>query len=297
MAGAAANKKPAAAQEAETQQVVPVKSGVPAEFMDDLVQDAGKGTSTSQADNLVPLIYILQDQSPQVLKRNPAYIEGAEAGDIWLRNAPDPITKEMDFIPVHFSKDVVEWKPRNTGGGYVARHAFLPEDNEEIDKLAARLGAQKKALDPQLPDRFTQVMPSGNELVETRYHTGFVVRDGGLLIPFVMPLSSTGHTFSKGWMFKMNQKMVNPTTKAATWASIYHIKTQERSNASGNWFMFEVDDGKWLWDFFDDKQRVADVLLACRALHQAFETGEQKPDMPEQEASATGGTARAEEHI
>src|SRR5258708_4431967 len=46
------------------------------------------GLSKDQADNLIPFIYVLQPLSPQVMKGDAARIEGAEAGDIWLRNGP-----------------------------------------------------------------------------------------------------------------------------------------------------------------------------------------------------------------
>jgi hypothetical protein len=274
----------------------------PAELMDDLTADAGKGVSTDQADNLVPLVYILQDQSPQVLRRNPAYIEGAETGCIWLRNAPDPIVPGdvgIEVIPCYFSKDVVEWKPRDDGGGFIARHDF--HAGEDIEKLAVRLGATKVMSDPKNPNRIDYILPSGNELVETRYHIVMVVRENGVMMPFVIPLSSTGHTFSKQWMFKYNSKKLPSGKTASSFSSIYRIRTNIKQNASGEWFAFQEDDGQWLWDRFKEEgmDYTKMVLQQCRELHDAFAQGLKQPDMPEDQGSggAAASTADAEQHI
>ena len=49
--------------------------------------DAGRGVSSSADDNIVPIIYLLQANSPATKKSNPNYVEGAVAGDIWKRNS------------------------------------------------------------------------------------------------------------------------------------------------------------------------------------------------------------------
>lgn len=284
--------------------VVSMRNAPPAYLIDDLEADAGKGVSTDQADNLVPLVYILQDQSPQVLKRNPAYIEGAETGCIWLRNAPEPIVPGdvgIEAIPCYFSKDVVEWKPRDDGGGFIARHDFMT--GEDIEKLALRLKATKQ-IDPKNPNRFDWIMPgSGNELVETRYHVVLVVRENGSMQPFVIPLSSTGHTFSRQWMFKYNSKRLPSGKTAASFANVYRIKTGLKNNASGEWFAFQEDDGQWLWDRFKDQGEdyVRLVMQQARDLHDAFASGAKQADAPDDAmgsgAGGTPDTAAAEKHI
>jgi hypothetical protein len=55
---------------AATNKIVPISDALTPAFLADRIKaDAGKGVSSSQADNIVPLIYILQALSPQV---NPA---------------------------------------------------------------------------------------------------------------------------------------------------------------------------------------------------------------------------------
>src|SRR5262249_44679698 len=48
------------------------------EQMAKLEKAANKGLSKDAADNLVPLVYILQKMSPQVEERDPRYIPGAK---------------------------------------------------------------------------------------------------------------------------------------------------------------------------------------------------------------------------
>jgi hypothetical protein len=233
--------------------VKPEESALPAELFDMAAQDAGKGVSTAQEDNMVPLVYVLQALSPQCNKRNGAYIEGAEPGAILLKNAPKPIVngeEGMTFQPCAFFKRWVEWVPRESGGGIVASHVDMPSD-------------AKKVTDAKNPTKVKFVRPNGNELIETRYHAGFAHTDSGPL-PYVIPFTSSGHTVSRNWMFMMGSKQVNGK-RMPSWASLYRLTTIERTNAAGTWFQFKISDAGWV------KGRV-DYDMG-KQLHEAFETG------------------------
>jgi hypothetical protein len=236
-------KKPSSAaakvpphQERKGSEVVPIRGGgVPAHLANDLDKHAGRGTSQAQEDNLVPLVYILQAQSPQLNRRNPAFIEGSEPGGIWLRNAADPVVpgeKGIIFQPCHFHKDWVEWIPRDKGGGFVARHADIPNDARRTE-------------DPQNPSRVRFVRPNGNEVIETRYHVGLVHR-GDDRMPYVIPLTSSGHTVSRTWMQLMNTFRTPGGKIAPSFARLYRLTTAERTNAAGTWFTWKVDDLGWV---------------------------------------------------
>src|SRR3982751_762076 len=109
------------------------EEGLPAEMLEELAADAGAGLSTSADDNIVPFIILLQDMSPEVKKRDPNYVEGAEAG-MYLNRATkqlwagDRAMAERTGFPVlefqhcYFDRQVVEWIPRQDGGGFVARY-------------------------------------------------------------------------------------------------------------------------------------------------------------------------------
>lgn len=283
----------------EHQEVATRRDQLPAEVLAELERDAGGGISTAAEDNLVPQMYILQAQSPQVLKRNPAYIEGAEAGMIWLRNAPEPLVpgeEGMDFQPCYFERNVVEWVPRNAGGGFVARHEFRPEEEGEdaFRKLCERMEA-REVPDPENDQRVKWVLANGNELVDTRYHMGYVWRPSRGPEPFVMPLKGTGHTFSRRWTSAMKGIVTrNSEGKMfvlASWGQLWRIKTRFNSRTSGDWFMYEAENGRNIVEVHG-----FDAYVLGKALHDAFLKG-QKRVGAEEDMGAEGSGSLAEAHI
>jgi hypothetical protein len=244
--------------------------------------DAGKGTSQKAEDNIVPLVYILQTNSPQVNRRSEAYIEGAEPGDIWLRHAPIPIIKGqagIEFIPCFWWKDLVEWIPRDNGGGFVGRHAYeLDAKGEPI--LPPECTIQR---DPANPQKVRYLMKNGNELVLTANHAGFVVLPDGKWMPYVIPLKSTGLTVSRQFMFAMNSKRTRDGRVLPSFSHRYKMITRHRKNKEGEWFVPEFVDGAMLTN--DDKT----LYLEGRNLEAAFASGAK---VAEEEVTA-GGEAGA----
>lgn len=256
-------------QSAPTQgtNVTKIHSGPPAALADRMKQDSGKGVSTDQADNQVPLIYVLQSNSPQVDSQDPRYVQGAEAGDVWLRGSPSPIVKGTEgflFQPCAFWHDVGEWIPRDDGGGFVARHKTMPETAKEI-------------VDPRNPQLVKYKSPEGNELIQTRNHAGYVVIGEGPL-PYVLPLTSTGHSTSRAWMFMMNSQRGPDGAKPPSWACVYRLKTVKKKNKKGSWFVLAAENagehGQTRWvDTVEDYDRGA-------ALNAAFESGAKQAEAP-----------------
>jgi hypothetical protein len=82
------------------------------ELLDMAEQDSGAGVSFKPEDQLLPLIYVLQTGSPAVEKRGDSYVEGANPGDFWLRNAIIPIRNGEEgiiAIPVEMVRTWIEW--------------------------------------------------------------------------------------------------------------------------------------------------------------------------------------------
>lgn len=260
---------PAKKEETKKEEIktVPAVAGAnaPPAFMDEKYA-GGKGVSTAQEDNLVPLIYILQPLSPQVDKKKPSFIEGAEPGSIWLRNAAKPIVggdEGIIFQPCFFDKDWVEWIPRDNGGGFVARHRELPKNAERIE-------------DERNPNRVRYVIKeTGNEIIETRYHIGYVISADGPL-PYVIPMSSSGHTVSRGWMMKMNSKKIG-AKKAHSFTYLYRLTTVQRTNKAGTWYTWDVQDAGWV-------QKEEDVVRGLE-LHEAFFGGLKTTEAPAEPAA------------
>lgn len=208
--------------------------GVPAHLQDKKM--TGAGVSTDQSDLLIPMARILQKNSPEVEKKAPTYVKGAEPGDIYIKILDKPIIKGDDgflFQPCYFSKGFVEWLPRNKGGGggggFVTLHAVEPSDTESRPA-------------PDNPERMLRVRKSnGNLIVETRYHGGYIITDEGEPIPAVIPFASSGHTVSKIWMMLMNRKMIGDN-KADSFAVYYRFKSVLKTKGPNTWHMFEITD-------------------------------------------------------
>lgn len=262
-----------AAARKPSREVATTKAGPPAALLGRMEEEAGKGLSQRSEDNLVPLIYILQDGSPQVKERDPDYIDGAKPGMIWLRNAPDPLIAGEEGIlvqPCFFYTDVVEWVPRDDGGGIVARYKEMPEE-------AVRHEDKKTK-------RVTFKMPNGNELVDTRY---FIVNVyiGDMRIPYVLPMKSTAHKIGKALMFMMNSKQLPNGKRAPSFACRYRLTTKEESNASGDWFNWDVVDAGWV--------ETIEEIDAGASLHAAFAKGEKQA---EEDAYAGHPNDRKKDH-
>jgi hypothetical protein len=250
--------------------VAPTEAQLPSFLQDRMADDAGKGISNAADDNLVPLVYIIQSNSNRANKRHPDYVEGGEAGAIWLRNSGLPAISGDDgiiFQPCAFTKDWVEWKPNR--GGYAGRHAVRPAD------------AVEKNIDPNDPDRMQWIRPNGNIVQETRYHIGNVYHNGQRL-PYVIPMTGSGHTVSRGWMTRMKTKAM-PGLKgtAPSYACLYHLKTKDTSNAKGDWCTWEINDAGWVL--------TADDYDAGAELNAAFDTGEKSVDSSMMADTEVGG--------
>ena len=76
---------------------------------------AGMGMEqVSTEDMSVPFLRILAQLSPQVNKRDGAYVEGAEPGFIYNTVANEAYDGDagIQVIPCYYSRRLVEWKPR-----------------------------------------------------------------------------------------------------------------------------------------------------------------------------------------
>jgi hypothetical protein len=263
-------------------------AALPAFMADKAAKDAGKGTSQDAADNLVPMVYLLQSGSPQAKKRDPAYIEGAEEGDIWLKNSglqPTEIVKGDDGLlvqPCFFFKEWVEWKPNR--GGYAGRHEERPAD------------AEQKEIEVEGKLRTVWMRPNGNVVVETRQHIVLVHleakdADGklaktGSKLAYAIPMAGSQHTPSRAWMARMNAKSIPGVDgPAPSWACLYRLKPKGKQNEDGSWVIYDIIDAGWV--------QTAEEYEAGARLHGSFASGEKVVEAPMDETHQGGGAAAA----
>lgn len=242
------------------------KKNLPANLDAMMAKDSGKGISAEARDNLVPIIAITQDKTPEADKNHQRYIDGVVGGMFWLKNSGDPFVPGEDGILVqhcHSYESLVEWKPRVNGGGFIAQHKFS-EDVKSIVKDA------KQIVDPQDPNKTKWVRPSGNEIIDTRYEVVRVFRDDGTKAQYVMPFTSTGHTVAKGWNTLRGTFHLQDGSQAPSFSRLYRLTTRSKSNQKGTWFLVQVEDQGWITD--------VEEYQAGLALYNAFNTGKKSVD-------------------
>jgi hypothetical protein len=257
-----------------------------------MTQDSGKGVSTAAEDNIIPLIYILQAQSPQCLKQKPECIKPgigknatAVAGNVWPRGTKTLIDGEEDglpVIPVAFSKWWTEWKPNR--GGYAGRHAY-----DSLSETKGRPEGAELVEDPKKPGKFAWELPSGNNVVETREHAVLAKIDGTWQ-GCVVSMSGSNHTASRTWMGLMKNKKIPGTDKRApSFAYVYCGRTIPKTNADGDWYGWQMEDGMGDGEetFILDIDGGTDLYKMARQLNDDFMSGKKVADVPDEPVDNT----------
>lgn len=193
---------------------------------------AGQGFEAQTRDDYaVPFLGILQTNSPLVesnAKSRPGMLVNTVTQDIF------DAKKGIGFIPVSTQHVMVEWKPRNSGGGFVGMHSM---DSELV----------KKVKEEQEFGKYKTVKGNegSNDLIETFYVYGIYVDEQGASEQMIIAFSSTKIKTYKRWMTKARTiqialpdgRRINPPL----FAHQYRITTIGEKNAKGSFFNFQVD--------------------------------------------------------
>lgn len=218
---AGATKKDLAVQEDKTTALVVADYAAYAE-------DAGAGYENQTSEDIsVPFLEILQSNSPETQVEDgprPGTIINRTTGEIWKGS------EGIAFIPATTSHVVVEWVPREKGGGIVATHEL---DSPLIQQVRSSqpLG---KYVHPE----------SRNDLIETFYVYGIMV-DGDQFYPAVMAFSSTRIKPYKDWMFRARSIVIalpdgRKITKLPLFSHRYRLTTVAAENNKGKWHTLQV---------------------------------------------------------
>jgi hypothetical protein len=258
-------------------------SALPAEFLQELEADAGRGVSTDPNEVGIPFLYILQDLSPQVKKRDPAYVEGAEVGDIYNNVTKDIIKAEhgFEFISCHFEPAQVEWKQNR--GGFVAKHA---NDTPLLGEVRMT----------QVEDKMLPLLPNGNILTETKYYYGFyrpaVAEGEANTNPWeacVIGMSSTMIANSRELQALFKKAQLPSGSVAPSFAKVYRFGTQIKEKNNNSWFIWSITPVRWV-----DSTEYA----AARAFAEQAQRGVKVAnDEDAGGAAPTGGLSEADEQV
>ena len=239
---------------------------VPDDLLDVTARDAGLGVSTDPADQILPLITVLQNNSPVVDKRSADHIAGAEAGCFRFRGDLIEIRDGVagfTCIPCAMRIVWLEWGPAR-GSGLFGRHPKRPDDVDVRQEDGAKW--------PLLVRR-----GSGNVLQETREF--YILVDGK---PYVLSFHGTGHTTARKWQSHFHQ-FRHPKTGGLlpAYARKYRITTVAQSNASGRWFAVKFEDLGWVSKAEYEAGRGLHEVIARGTYRVELSAADTTPQLPE----------------
>jgi hypothetical protein len=119
----------------ESTAVTTLVEGVQQEIPEWLQKGNAGSEEVTAKDMILPRVDVLQALSPQIKKSDPAYIEGAEQGQIFNTVTGRIYGPSIMFIPVMFRKEFVLWKLRKAGGGFIGAFKDLPEANTVLASM------------------------------------------------------------------------------------------------------------------------------------------------------------------
>jgi len=219
----------------------------------DLIVPKGAGLEHADAESFaIPFLVILQKGTPQADEDNEAYLEGAKQGmflDTVANVYYDGVAENLGIIPVFYRRAFIEWKPER--GGFVQEHSVA----EAADMTWNR------------DEDGRDILPNGNQIVDTRYHYVILIRGDGALQPMVITMTSTQVKKSK----RLNSDLdlqIRSNGLAATFQTKYKIETVAESNEHGTWRGWNITRAGLVED--------QDQLDAAVSFYKAIKSGEVK---------------------
>lgn len=224
-----------------------------------LALDAGRGLEGVTADDMVvPFMQIAQALSPQVNKREAAYIDGLEQGDFFNTATGQvwPGDVGFTFVPALYERKYLEFTPRDAGGG------FHGERTAEALSMTQR------------DDKGRDILANGNELITCGTWYGLVVDPTtGEATQAVISMSKTQMRHSRRLMTQLRSLVLRAPTGQSfnppLFYSTVHFTSLPEKNDQGSWFGF----GFKLAGSSLDLPRGADLYAEAKLLAEAVASG------------------------
>lgn len=180
---------------------------------------------TTAESFMIPMLSVVNALSDVKKRSNARYNADAVDGDFY-NSALNELYKELNVRVLSIDHQVVVWKPREAGGGFIGTHHKTDEDSVVVK----RDGVKKWDAD-------------GNEVIDTIMLTCMDADNPTNL--FFFPLAVSSFKYGRSWVSKMKAVKVNPKTFAldaegqpgvASWAVVWNVKTVMESNDKGEWY-------------------------------------------------------------
>jgi len=217
--------------------------------------------SVSAQDLSIPYLRILAQLSPQVNKRDGAYVQGAEAGMIYntVENAAYNGEEGVAIIPCYYRRVYVEWKPREKGGGFVSTYGV----NDPIVKTTYRNDSGK------------DVLSNGNILENTAEFYVLMLAPDGSVKRCLITMTASQLKKARKWLTQMQTNTAKGKNGnmfvMPMMSTIYNLSTVEERNDKGSWFGWEVSKSRVLNPSEQDDKALFDMAIAFGASVKAGE--------------------------
>ena len=188
---------------------------------------------TTIADLSIPFIKIMQSNSPEV---EDELIPGVKTGDLVNSVSKEILKQPLIVQPVFKEAAVVEWIPRNRGGGIAGRHEL--DSDVFMDAIKKNGGSRippKGADDKRIPFK----SPAGNDLVETYYFYCLILDEAGESAEgfCVLSFASTNIKVYKDWLTSMYSLKGAPPV----YANRCKVSTKKEKNNDGTFYTFAIN--------------------------------------------------------
>jgi hypothetical protein len=277
-------KEAAANAQATGYDVTQAKAAEVATQEDGFSEFGGQGLENLGRDDLaIPFLVILQAGSPQVKRSEGDYIEGAYEGMLFntvTKQVVDPAKDGLTVVPCFYDRNFVEWRVRESGGGFVAQH-----ETPQGLKLQA---------DAMRDDKNRDILPNGHQINDTRTFLCLAIYGDGSTSPVFITLTSTQIKKARQWLMQQSLlKLKAPNGNLYTppmFASRWTVTTVPESNERGSWMGWAFTHAGYL------KGPKDPLFVEAQALHKSMAEGTVKADLSksgvEPESNGTGGNGK-----
>lgn len=221
--------------ESKTTQIIPSIEVADEALLAEMQGVEGAGVSDNVEDRGVPLLYIVQKNSPQIDKKKlEKFIKEAEVGNCFNNLTNELFDAEGDGIPIlpcYFRMNWNEWTPRDDGGGF---HGSHPRDTPLLRNA-------KQWVDPEDPERTRRdifVMPNGHELRLTAHY--FCILEHSWE-PIIVPMASTNLTASRKLQTMIGAQKIQAGSRIVVkpaFFTTFNLKTVYKDDGNNQWYAY-----------------------------------------------------------
>jgi hypothetical protein len=180
-----------------------------------------------RSDYTIPLVSVMQALSPELETM-------ANARPGWILNKATQEAYDgktgVKFVPCYTQHVMVEWTPRDAGGGLVGVHTMdsqMALDSKNFQREGGKI-----------------LTPAGTELSETFYVYGIFVDQDGNTCQAVIPFNSAKIKKYKSWMTKARTIQVaiagGRKSTPPLFAHVYSLKTVKEKKPKGEFYNWDI---------------------------------------------------------